>query len=109
LTYSTAQPGSPLYNALARYLWENSGGTLSGDMTFTDGGLYANSFDDRYPSTLIDIYGSGQPQTETAALNISLIPDGDLSVAAVPEPGTYALLGLGVLVLAAFGLRRSRI
>ncbi len=113
LAYKTAQPGSPNYNAMAQYLFENSAGTgavvdgtFDPSVTFTGGALYANPFDDRYSTVPIQLQGNvaGSTLAETGTLVVGLIPDGDITVGAVPEPGTYALISMGLLGIGLFQL-----
>ncbi len=98
LAFAIAQPDNPYYNVFSEYLWYNSGGVNPGDETFTDGGIYTNPFDDRWGTADLNMYGTGQPQDATLAMKVTLIPDGDLDVNAVPEPGTWGMI-IGGLVL----------
>ncbi len=115
LTYANAQPGSPDYNAVAAYLWTHSSSFNSNGQGATlEGGLYVNPFDDRFGTNLLKLNATGLPDlTATAALNVSLIPDGDLTLSSeqgtgpsVPEPGTWTLLGLGIGALVFLNRRR---
>ena len=114
LTYQNAQPGSPNYNAVAAYLWAHSSSFNANGLGETlEGGLYVNPFDDRFGTNLLSLNASGLPDlTATAALNVSLIPDGNLALngsdlATAPEPDSWALLGLGLGVLVFLKRRRK--
>lgn len=109
LAFHTAQPADDFYNTFSDYLWYNSGGLNPGESAFTDGGIYTNPFDDRFGTADLDLFGvyASQPQDATLAMKVSLIPDGDLNVNTVPEPGTWALVSIGLAVL--FRAKRRRV
>lgn len=80
-------------SAWGAYVWQNSlvtrpggGGTLfSGTST---GGVYGSVYDDRWSRNTLN------SDADTVTLQISLLPDGDLSVNAVPEPSSIALVSI---------------
>ncbi|MFV0337081.1 MAG: PEP-CTERM sorting domain-containing protein [Chthoniobacterales bacterium] len=98
--YSIAQPiNEEYYNPFANEIYLNSPGyntqtTGIGDGNFDYGSVYGTPYDDRFSLNLIT------PNTDTTALNVVLLPDGNLRFPGIPEPTSLILLlGAGVVFL----------
>lgn len=93
-------------SAWGAYVWNNSlvtrpggSGTFSGTSV---GGVYGSVYDDRWSRNTLN------SDANTTTLQITLLPDGDLSVNAVPEPSAMALLAIGGAALGGLAWRRRR-
>jgi hypothetical protein len=93
-------------SAWGAYVWNNSlvtrpggSGTFSGTSV---GGVYGSVYDDRWSRNTLN------SDVNTTTLQITLLPDGDLSVTAVPEPSGVVIVVMGCAGGAWAGWRRRR-
>jgi hypothetical protein len=92
----------------------NSTGTTFGTLvanSFSDLGIGMDIFS---MERLATVLAPGFPPSEVTPINIAdigdavLLGDGTLQLNAVPEPSTYALMGIGLLSLLGLGRRRTQ-
>jgi hypothetical protein len=91
-------------SAWGAYVWNNSlvtrpfgANPVSGTSA---GGVYGSVYDDRWSRNTLNSDAS------TTTLHITLLPDGDLSVHAVPEPSSIAIAAIAAATLGGIAWRR---
>jgi len=77
-------------------------------VTILGSGVTAASFAKAGSVPMIDLSGVGKPYNGLLGLNTTVHFIGKLSTAAVPEPTTYALMGLGLVGISLVARRRAK-